>query len=99
MTWKEEIRKKETDLPEGIQEAIDKVAEEMERALQGIDNELILSLMSRRGGKMYKDKNELVDSVVQRSIKELKDNYSRYEFDVEKPYEGTPARRPTPVDD
>ena len=92
MTWQNEIRKKETNLPDEVKEAINKVAEEMERALQGIDHELLLSIITPHGGKMYKDKNELVDSLVQSSIKDLKENYTQYER-----WEGTPVKRPTPV--
>ena len=68
--------KKNTDLPDNVKEAMDKVTEELTRALKSVDHNVLLSIMlpHGRGKEMFKDKDELIEHLVQNTIKQLKRN-------------------------
>jgi len=74
MTWKSEIKKEDSSLPDSAKEAIDKVTEQLTSAFENIDHELLLSVIipHGRGRELFKDKKELVDMLVKNTIKRLK---------------------------
>lgn len=69
MSWKDEIKKNDTNLPNNVKESIDKIAEEMTKTLDKIDMRILIP-----DGRVAYDKDELVDMMVKRAIDYLKDN-------------------------
>lgn len=58
---------KETDLPDNVREAMDKVGEQMKRAFESVDFNLLIP-----HGRTYKDKDALISDLVKDAINRIK---------------------------
>lgn len=72
MNWKDKIRKENSDLTDETKEALEKVTQQLKDAFEGIDHELMISIMSPTGKKPSMTQKELVDSLTKEVIKRLK---------------------------
>ena len=83
MTWKDEIKKNDTNLPNNVKESIDKIAEEMTKAFDKIDMRILIPHV-----RAAHDKDELVDMMVKRAIDYLKDNVPKLDDESRSRWDG-----------
>ncbi len=82
MTWKDAIKKEDTNLTNSVKENIDKIAEEMKKALNKIDIGILVP------HRRVADKDELVDMMVKRAIDYLKDNVPKLDDESRSRWDG-----------
>ena len=68
----DEKRMKKSNLPDEAKEIIEKVTKEMREAFEKIDHDAILRILDPTGRKPAMSKNELVDMLVENTIKRIK---------------------------
>ena len=73
MTWEDEIRKNETDLPDEVKEAMDKVSEKVTQAFDSIDIETMSSILMPHG--KYANIDEFAAAISQKGVESLKRKY------------------------
>ena len=66
------MKKSKSNLPDEAKEIIEKVAKEMREAFEKIDHDAILRILDPTGRKPVMSKNELVDMLVENTIKRIK---------------------------
>jgi len=68
----DDSKKSSTDLPDEAKEALEKLTQQVKDAFEGIDHDLMISIISPTGIKPAKTKKELVDMLTKEVIKRLK---------------------------
>ena len=68
----DEKRMKKSNLPDEAKEAVEKLTQQLKDAFEGIDHDLMISIISPTGKSPAKDKKELVDMLTKEVIKRLK---------------------------
>ena len=68
----DDSKKSSTDLPDETKEAIEKVTQQLKDAFEGIDHDLMISIISPTGKKPAMTQKELVDMLTKEVIKRLK---------------------------
>ena len=68
------MKKSKSNLPDEAKEAIEKLTQQIKDAFEGIDHELMISIISPTGVKPAMTQKELVDRLTKETINRLKSN-------------------------
>jgi|TARA_R100000482_G_scaffold120802_1_gene66382 hypothetical protein len=82
-TTEHKIKKAESNLPDEVTKALDKVAEEIRKAFDDVDLKSLLPLVAPQGRarQRYFDKEEMIETLVKKAIDALKKQKRTSRFD------------------
>jgi hypothetical protein len=73
--FNDDSKKSSTDLPDETKEALEKLTRQLKEAFEGIDHELVMTVLlnlNKDGKRLATTQKELVDMMVENTIKRLK---------------------------